>query len=185
MALKETDHLIWSDYYLDLEDWRESLEELYPDYSDDELYEKMVDSNAVNLEDERYNLNIQMPGPILVIGDIGRWNGRVIGYKEIPSGNIRDCLYSECDYNTWLVDKNGDLRCEAIHHDGTNYYRYRAYKPEATEDQIEDLKDKIYCGTVTEKDILAVTDRLGDEIGKVYGWQFENESKKAMEVSAR
>ena len=31
-------HIIWSDSSLDLDDWRESLEELYPGYSDDELY---------------------------------------------------------------------------------------------------------------------------------------------------
>lgn len=55
---ENTDHIIWSDYYLDLEDWRESLLELYPHYSEDELYEKMYDSNAVNLDDERYNLDI-------------------------------------------------------------------------------------------------------------------------------
>lgn len=30
--------------------------------------------------------------PILVIADLGLWNGRRMGYKEIPSGNIRDCL---------------------------------------------------------------------------------------------
>lgn len=42
-------HIIWSDISLDLDDWRESLEELYPGYSDDELYDIMVKSNAENL----------------------------------------------------------------------------------------------------------------------------------------
>ena len=51
-------HIIWSDISLDLDDWRESLEELYPGYSDDELYDIMVKSNAENLYDERVNLNI-------------------------------------------------------------------------------------------------------------------------------
>ena len=46
-------HIIWSDISLDLDDWRESLEELYPGYSDDELYDIMVKSNAENLYDER------------------------------------------------------------------------------------------------------------------------------------
>ena len=182
--MKEPENIIWSDYFLDLEDWRESLEEEYPGYPEDELYEKMVDTNAANLYDERANLNIQLSRPILVIGDIGRWNGRATGYKEIESGNIKDCLSSECDYNTWYVNESGDLRCIAIHHDGTNYYRYRAYKPGATDEQIEDLKDKLYFGTATEADILAVTDRLGDEIGKVYGWSFPKEMKP-VEVGAR
>lgn len=103
-------HIIWSDISLDLDDWRESLEELYPGYSDDELYDIMVKSNAENLYDERVNLNIQLSQPIIVIGDLGRWNGRVSGYKMIDSGNIKDCLYSDTDYNEWYVDKYGDLR---------------------------------------------------------------------------
>ena len=98
-------HIIWSDISLDLDDWRESLEELYPGYSDDELYDIMVKSNAENLYDERVNLNIQLSQPIIVIGDLGRWNGRVSGYKMIDSGNIKDCLYSDTDYTEWYVDK--------------------------------------------------------------------------------
>lgn len=110
-------HIIWSDISLDLDDWRESLEELYPGYSDDELYDIMVKSNAENIYDERVNLNIQLSQPIIVIGDLGRWNGRVSGYKMIDSGNIKDCLYSDTDYTEWYVDKYGDLRADAVHHD--------------------------------------------------------------------
>ena len=121
-------HIIWSDISLDLDDWRESLEELYPGYSDDELYDIMVKSNAENLYDERVNLNIQFSQPIIVIGDLGRWNGRVSGYKMIDSGNIKDCLYSDTDYTEWYVDKYGDLRADAVHHDGTNHYLYRDRK---------------------------------------------------------
>ena len=181
---ENTDHIIWSDYTLDLEDWRESLLELYPHYSEDELYEKMYDSNAVNLDDERCNLDIQLSAPILVIGDLGLWNGRRTGYREINSGNVRDCLYSDTDYTTWYVDKNGEFRCDAMHHDGTNHYRYRAYRDGVTDEQIEDLKEKIYFGAATEKDIEKVTRRLGDDIGEVYGWTFPEKTMKR-EVYAR
>lgn len=165
-------NIIWSNEDLDLEDWRESLEELYPGFSDDELYRKMLTSNAENLYDERANLNIQLSQPILVIADLGLWNGRHMGYKEIPSGNIRDCLYSEYEYTTWYVDQNGDFRCDDIHHDGTNHYLYRVYKDNATEAQKDRLKEKLYEGTATRSDITRITRRLGDEIGKVYGWTF-------------
>lgn len=165
-------NVIWSNEDLDLEDWRESLEELYPGFSDDELYRKMLTSNAENLYDERANLNIQLSQPILVIADLGLWNGRHMGYKEIPSGNIRDCLYSEYEYTTWYVDQNGDFRCDDIHHDGTNHYLYRVYKDNATEAQKDQLKEKLYEGTATRSDITRITRRLGDEIGKVYGWTF-------------
>ena len=95
-----------------------------------------------------------------------------MGYKEIESGNIRDCLYSErdIDYSTWYVDKNGDFRCEAIHHDGTNHYLYRVYKDGVSETQIDNLKEKIYYGKATRADITRVTRRLGDDIAKVYGF---------------
>lgn len=184
MFQESTDNVIWTNYHLNLEDWRESLEELYPHYSDEELCDKMHDTNDVNLEDERYNLNIQLSAPILVIADLGLWYGRRTGYREIESGNIRDCLYSNTDYTTWYVDKDGEFCCEAIHHDGTNYYRYRAYKDGVTDKQIDDLKEKLYCGTATEKDIDKVTRRLGNDIGQVYGWTFP-EKVKTREVMAR
>lgn len=180
MSRKETDrHIIWSDANLDIEDWREG----YKDYleaneldlnpnDEDAIYLWMCETNGEYLEDERANLNIQLPEEILVIADLGLWNGRPMGYKEIPSGNIKDCLYSDTDYTEWYVDKYGDLRADAIHHDGTNHYLYRVYKDSATETQRENLKEKIYCGKATRADITRVTRRLGDEIGKVYGWDF-------------
>lgn len=184
MYRENTDHLIWTNYYIDFDDWKESTGEDYEDYSDGKLYDIFCEANADNLGDERCNLNIQLSAPILVIADLGLWYGRRTGYREIESGNIRDCLYSNTDYTTWYVDKDGEFCCEAIHHDGTNYYRYRAYKDGVTDEQIDDLKEKLYCGTATEKDIDKVTRRLGNDIGQVYGWTFP-EKVKAREVMAR
>ena len=128
-------HIIWSNVNLDLDDWRDDMKEQLlengyaPDeITEDRLYEEMLDTNYSYLDDERINLNIQEAQPIIVIADLGRWNGRFQGYKMIESGNIRDCLYSDTDYTEWYVDKLGDLRADAIHHDGTNHYLYRAFK---------------------------------------------------------
>ena len=170
-------HVIWSNYDLDLDDWRDDLLEEYPDADEQRLYELMMERNASYLDDERINLNIRMNQPILVICDLGLWNGRRMGYAEFPSGNIRDCLFTATDYVTWYVDKEGDFRCDAIHHDDRNHYLYRAYKHGATEAQIERLKEKIYDGVATRADIAKVTQRLGDEIGKVYGWKFPKQIK--------
>ena len=178
MYREGTDHLIWSNYHTDFEDWKESTSEDYEDYSEDRLYAIFCEAISDNLDDERCNLNIQLSSPILVIGDLGLWYGRRTGYKEIESGNIRDCLYSDTDYTTWYVDKDGEFRCDATHHDGTNHYRYRAYRDSVTDEQIEDLKEKLYCGEATEKDIEKITRRLGDEIGSVYGWEFPSEKPK-------
>lgn len=177
----QNNHIVWSDINLDFEDWRNDLQEQYPDESEDKLISRMYDINREYLDDERVNLDIQLSQSIIVIGDLGLWNGRANGYKIIDSGNIKDCLYSECDMNEWYVDKNGDFRCTAVHHDGRNHYLYRTFKPTATETQIENLKNKIYMGTATRKDITRITKRLGDEIGAVYGWKFPQKTHKEVE----
>ena len=170
-------HIIWSNQNLDVDDWREDYNEfleaneLDGDPNDEQaLYEWMEETNYDYLSDERGNLNVQLSQPIIVIGDIGRWNGRVSGYKMIDSGNIKDCLYSDTDYTEWYVDKYGDLRADAVHHDGTNHYLYRVFKDGVTDTQIENLQDKIYNGKATRADITRVTKRLGDDIAGVYGF---------------
>lgn len=170
--MSEEKHIIWSNYNLDLDDWRDDLQAEYPDKTENELYEIMCETNDQYLEDERVNLDIQLPESILLIADLGRWNGRFPGYGEIRSGNIKDCLQTSMDYATFYVDKIGDLRCDAVHHDGTNHYLYRVYKRGVSESQIDRLKEKIIDGTVTRRDITRLTKRLGDHIGKVYGWSF-------------
>lgn len=172
-------HIIWSNYDLDYENWRDDLEAEYPNMSEEERIALMYEINGNYLDDERANLSIQLPQPILMIADIGRWDGRYSGYGEIKSGKISDCLYSELDYATWYVDKLGDLRCDAIHHDGTNHYLYRVYKPGVRESQIDLLKEKLYEGKATRADITRITRRLGDEIAKVYGFSILKQRQTA------
>ncbi len=182
--MTEQKYRIWSDFDLDYEDWRADLETEYPELSEYERMALMHEINGHYLDDERANLNIQLDQPILIIADLGLWFGRRMGYQEIESGNIRDCLYSGqgIDYTTWYVDKLGDLRCDAIHHDGTNHLLYRTYKPGVQESQIDLLKEKLYYGTATRADVTRITRRLGDEIGKVYGWDFPQRGRQAVSV---
>lgn len=181
--MTDKDHLIWSDYHIDYEDWREYLEQEYPNLTEAQRYDMMYQINAGYLDDERQNLNICLSQPILVIADIGRWNGRFSGYKEISSGNIRDCLYANHDYATWYVNQLGDLWCDDVHHDATNHYLYRVFKDTATPEQRDSLKNKIYEGTATRADITRLTRRLGDDIARVYGWDLHHRSKSAKERS--
>ncbi len=179
--MKIEKYIIWSSD-LDYEDWKEHLEKQYPALSEDDRIALMYEINSDYLDNERINLNIQLSRPILVVGDLGLWSGRRMGYKEIASGNIRDCLYSDTDTSTWFVDKNGDLRCDATHHDGTNHYLYRIYKDSVTETQIDNLKGMLYRGTATRADITRITRRLGDEIAKVYGFSFSHRRQIAAPV---
>ena len=180
--MNEERHVIWSNYDLDYEDWRDDLEAEYPDLTEDERMALMYEINGDYLDDERANLNVQLSRPILVVGDLGLWYGRRMGYKEIESGNIRDCLYSGRDdvYSTWYVDRLGDLRCDVVHHDGTNHYLYRTYKDGVSESQIDLLKEKLYRGIATRADITRITRRLGDDIAKVYGFSIPRQRQAAV-----
>ena len=52
-----------------------------------------------------------------------------------------------------------------------------------SDEQIENFKWKIYNGKATRADITRITRRLGDEIGKVYGWEFPQ--RQRTEIGAR
>ena len=178
-------HVIWSNRDLDLEDWRETLEENYPEMDDYGLTDMMYQANDDNLPDERANLDIQVGGDILAVADLGRWDGRVIGYKLIESGNIKDCLYTNCELCEWYVDRDGEFRCDESHHDGTNHIYYRKFREGVTEEQKEDLLADIYEHKAKQEDIDRLTDKLGEAIGKVYGWNFPTPKDKDRDRNGR
>jgi len=95
--MTEQKYRIWSSYGLGYEDWRTDLEERNPELSEDERVALMYEINSDYLADERTNLSIQLDQSILVIADLGLWYGRRMGYREIESGNIGDCLSSGQD----------------------------------------------------------------------------------------
>ena len=179
-------HVVWSNMDLNLDDWRDDYSEwleindMDGDPKDDwEVYNYMVETNDLYLTDERYNLDIQLSREIIAIADLGFWNGRAMGYKMIESGNIADCLYTDLEMAKWYVDDKGDLRFEGAHHDGYNYCVYRVFKESVTDEQIEWFQEKIFEGKATKSIIDCLTEPIGFEIAKVYGWQFQKNADKA------
>lgn len=163
-------NLIWSNYWDDIDVDEEFYKEEYPDiYAQglDAMSEDMANMNYEYLDDERANLNIQLENPILILANLGLWNGRCSGYKIIHSGNIKDILCSDCDYVKWYCDAY-NLKCEATHHDGTNYYEYREIRPNVN---IDKLCEKLYNGEeISRAEINRYTKSLRPYIQKVYGW---------------
>ena len=121
------------------------------------------------LDQIREDLNFELPREILIYADLGLWNGRRTGYKEITTGVLSNCFYS--DYEpTWYIDEDNDLRCIDIHHDGTNYYFYRMYKEGINDEEKDKLLDNIYRGVATEEDIMELTEPIGPYINEIYPW---------------
>lgn len=162
-------HIIWSNRNLDVNDWKDFLEETCPDATDDdEQYQLIEDMNMLYLDDERCNLNKRVDGRILVIADLGLWNGRRQGYK-ILGNTISDILYDENgEYIEWYGDEY-NIKATVFHHDGTNYYEYRIIREDRN---INDLLDAIYNGEeITRKKLNYYTKSLYPEVAKVYGWR--------------
>ena len=160
--------IVWSN--IDTKELEEFIAGEHPDVGESEKNELMYDYLNLMLDDERINLNVVLDEPILCIADLGLWNGRKQGYKVIQSGNIRDCLSAIGDYTEWYVDNSGNFRCTDIHHDGTNYYEYRTWKPNVSCERRQNLLRKICNGTATRKDITRVTTGIGRKIAEIYGF---------------
>ena len=135
--------------------------------------------NSAWFDDEKLELASSSEGHVVAIADLGRWNGRYPGYKELDS--LEDVIYSSCDYERLYIDSNGDLRKDERHHDGNNSILYRYWKEGTTEQQRENFLNKIYNGECTRADITRYTRKAGIRIANAYGWTVrggENKYKK-------
>lgn len=164
-------HIIWSNMDVNPENYADWLHEEYPEVTDPcKRYALCYELNAYYLNDERANLCVVLPNPIICIADLGRWNRRYVGYKLLESCNISDCLCdTECDYCEWYVDRYNDLRFTGAHHDGRNHYLYRELR-DLSDRQMENFLDKLHTGTLTRRDIRRYTTNIGSHIQRVYGW---------------
>ena len=165
------ERIIWSNYDINVSDYADFLQEEYPEVTDpNEQYELCCEMNYAYLDDEKVNLDIELPHEIICIADLGRWNGRCMGYKLLESSNIADCLWDgECDYCKWYVDRYNDLCFSGVHHDGTNHYLYRELR-DLSDKQMENFLEKLHTGNLTRRDIRRYTTSVGIHVNKVYGW---------------
>lgn len=186
-------HVIWSNLNLNVEDWRDDYKALIAgglldaDPNDEaQLYDWMVEENNCYLGDERMNLNLELGRPILVVAELGLWDGKHYAYKLIESGNIGDCLSDPAtDDQEWYVDSYGNMRGTGYHHDGVNCYLYRVLKPNVTDDQLENLLEKILRGHATTTTLGHYTDAIGPYVANVYGWDVRKSKKFDPETAVR
>lgn len=170
-AEKPKKRVIWGNIDLNIDDWRDGyaeyceINELTPG-GDNELFYWMVETNAEYLNDEKINLNKKIDGEILIIANLGLWNGRKTGYKILPQ-NLREILYHGDDYFEIYADGE-NIRARGIHHDGTNHYLYRATRPGRNVDK---LLTAIYNGDeITPAALNYYTRSIYGDVAKIYGW---------------
>ncbi len=138
------------------------------DMTDNEVIELMYDDNRQQLDDEYVNLDVQLPGKVIAIADIGRWNGRVSGYKIL--GDNLNCVLNSHVNGCSELDVYGDsynIRADEAHHDGTNHYMYRMLRDR----ECDALLDAIYNGKQISRSMLnRYTKSLYPYVANIYGW---------------
>ena len=142
--------IIWSNLNLNLEDWKDFLEEEHPDVIDKyEQYDLVSKLNDEYLGDEQMNCDIHTVGRIIAIANLGFWNGRRMGYKLLDH-NVNDCLQFEesCGYAEFYCDRY-NLCSTQYHHDGSHYITYREFRPNITSEQADNFCWKLYDGFQT------------------------------------
>ena len=153
-----------------IEEEKKFLKEEYPELSETEIEQWAYDSINNWLEDERTNLDIELPSEIVIIANLGLWNGRRVGIKTTRHTNIKDILchqLSGISEIKFYCDRY-NLKADESHHDGTNHYTYRMVRENR---DIGGLVDRICRGDkITPQIINYYTESLVDRVNKVYGW---------------
>lgn len=138
--------------------------------TDDEVLEYyLMELNPSYLEDERANLNMQLPGKVVAIADLGLWNGRQSGYK-IMADNLNSILQSHMDGSSeiCIYGDGNNIRADESHHDGVNHYEYRMLLPQK---DASPLLDAIWSGhEISRKMLNRYTRSLYPYVANIYGW---------------
>jgi len=161
VKINKQKRIIWSNN--DYDEWCEAMQ---GEITDEEITPEYYHFCRENdLYDERANLNKEVDGYIVAFANLSLWSGRVNGAKLIGT-NVKDILCSDCDYATWFCDPY-NVKCESIHHDGTNYILYRVAKDKETAERLE---VKIALHDMTEEEFRRATKSLRPYIAQTYGW---------------
>ncbi len=164
--------IIWSNMNLNVDDWRDAYAEFCEinkiEPGDEyDIYNWMEETNALYLDDERANLNKQLDGDILIIGDLGLWNGRKNGYK-IARANL-NAIFDIGDDLMEFYAGGREIRATGCHHDGRNYYLFRAARPGR---DLDKLLNALYCGEyISPQKLNYYTRSIYSDVARVYGWE--------------
>jgi hypothetical protein len=163
-------HIIWSNE-LNYEDWQDDLESQYPDeegYDEEDRIRLMHEINDEYLLDEKITLDKELGHNIILVANLGLWNGRRMAYRVVGT-NINDIFTYSCgDYVTWYIEDD-EVKCKDVHHDGTNLYTYRVLKSNI--DQFE--FDEYACEHSTLEAVKKYTKPIGKYVKDIYGLQEE------------
>lgn len=150
-------------------DWK-SIEALEKDenLSESVAYEAEREDNLTWLDAEKSNLDIEVQNPILVVADLGLWNGRRSDYRILSGSRVADIFGVQCgDFVTYFADAY-NVCCEDIHHDGINRYIFREIRD--PEGYCQPLLDALRGQRNYKALMKRYSKSLLPYVADVYGW---------------
>lgn len=133
------------DYRSDFDDFIEVNEILVTDYETNliewvnEVVNQRVEDLFLNLTHSPFNT------PCVVIGSIGRWDGRyeIIPQREETLISALEKCFSDCDFYR-VVLTEGKIEVTAIHHDGRNCFEIFVLNKRGLNSKNGDLRKSYY-----------------------------------------
>lgn len=163
------------EYYKAIKQDEEYMEHIRMDIYDveeltDELiWEQAYEDMMMIYDDEEVMLSQTLEEDIVVIADMGLWNGRVTGGKVV--GDNLNCILNSfgCD-DVEVYTDSYNVKSTGYHHDGRNYHLFRMIKPTLSDTQRENFIDKLERGILTDRDITKYTKSLRPYVKEIYGF---------------
>ena len=162
----------------DSTDWTDIeafIREEYPDIEENSnaWWDVFTDVQWVEFENLLTDMkDIDTNDGFICIADVGRWNGRYSGYKEIKGDNVCEAL---CEINRGddivVSVTEGDLTVTISDHDASTYATLREWRHNLSDEAKDKFMDALYYGKATESMIRWYTKPIGKKIAKYYGWK--------------
>lgn len=174
MKRKEWKHVIFSDDPCQFDEYEKSFKENAPyNFAEDEeipeyTWEMFGEDIEIWLDDEKCNLDYNINGRIIALGNLGLWYGRRGGYK-IVGNKLSDIFSVYEDYNEYYCDQD-DCCAICAHHDGTNYITFRVISSEVENILDWETKD---CQWLYEH-----SHSLMPYIADIFGWKRDRRMKR-------
>lgn len=103
------------------------IEEGIESPSDDQIWDEINECNEITIKDERFEFALRdklIETPIIIVADVGRWNGRRVGIKRLEHFEEIIDFMTRYDSFEIYIDRY-DIRAIGHHHDGTDYILFR------------------------------------------------------------
>lgn len=134
--------VVWSDLLAgsdeDCADLARNNPETYLGYSEDEIREVSMQANHDEMGDLKEQFHMIDINGLIIIGTIGRWDGKYPVSKRAKS--LADVFSVFTEEDGILYVKDGQLKAEVRHHDGRNYYTFYTCRKGIDLDEVSELK---------------------------------------------